>query len=60
MTTHLIQCDEIDELDEISGDQQLAYVWCVTCRKYESRWLPRSALYADMHIPFEDHDHAQR
>jgi len=51
---HEIHCEEIDELDEISGHQQLAWVWCGTCRKYESRWLPIAALYSDQHLTFED------
>lgn len=38
---HKLDLSEIDELDEISGDEQLALVWCDTHRKYEWHWLPR-------------------
>ena len=38
---HLLDCDEIDELDEINGDHQLALVWCKSHSKYEWHNLPR-------------------
>jgi hypothetical protein len=30
----------IDELDEISGDEQLMLVWCATHETWEWHWLP--------------------
>lgn len=38
---HDIDPDDIDGLDEISGDEQYKLVWCRTCKKYEWHWLPR-------------------
>jgi hypothetical protein len=38
---HKLNTDEIDELDEISGDEQLSLVWCETHGTYEWHWLPR-------------------
>jgi len=39
------ECDfdysDIDEYDEISGDEQLCSVWCKTHRKYEQTWVDR-------------------
>jgi hypothetical protein len=40
---HVLDEDEIDELDEISGDEQLSLVWCITHQKYEWHWLERSS-----------------
>ena len=33
--------DELDELDEISGDKQRSLVWCETHKAYEWHWLKR-------------------
>jgi hypothetical protein len=33
---------EIDELDEISGDEQLALIWCDHHRRYSWLWVPIS------------------
>ena len=41
---HELDPTEIDELDEISGDEQLVNIWCNTCNKYE--W--RSILIEDI------------
>lgn len=38
---HKLDLGEIDELDEISGDEQLSRVWCETHKTYEWHWLPR-------------------
>jgi hypothetical protein len=38
---HKLDLAEIDELDEIDGDQQLKLIWCETHQKYEWHWLPR-------------------
>lgn len=37
---HQLDTSEIDDLDERSGDEQLALVWCDTHKKYEWHWLP--------------------
>lgn len=33
--------DDFDELDEISGDQQLQRVWCQVCQHWVHKWLDR-------------------
>lgn len=38
--THDLDWDEIDSLDEISGDEQQALVWCRTHKRFEWHWLP--------------------
>jgi len=38
---HKIHPLEIDSLDEINGDEQLALVWCQTHQKWEWHWVPR-------------------
>jgi hypothetical protein len=37
---HDLDYSEIDDLDEISGDEQLALVWCDTHRRFEWHWIP--------------------
>jgi hypothetical protein len=37
--THDLDFSEIDDLDEISGDQQLAFVWCDRHRVHEWHWI---------------------
>lgn len=37
---HALDCCNIDELDELDDDSQLAYVWCLTHQKYESHYIP--------------------
>jgi hypothetical protein len=38
---HAIDLGEgIDEIDEISGDEQLALVWCTIHRAWEWHWIP--------------------
>ena len=41
---HVLDLAEIDDLDEISGDEQLALVWCDIHQKHEWHWLDRSLL----------------
>lgn len=36
---HDLDLNEVDEMDEISGDEQLKSVWCRTCRAYEWHWI---------------------
>jgi hypothetical protein len=38
---HELDYDEIDEVDEINGDEQLALVWCDTHGGYEWHWILR-------------------
>jgi hypothetical protein len=38
---HDLDYGEIDDLDEISGDEQLALIWCSTHQTYEWHWIPR-------------------
>jgi hypothetical protein len=43
--SHDIDLSEgIDELDEISGDEQLSLVWCRTHETWEWHWIPMSAV----------------
>lgn len=37
---HELNTGEIDELDEIDGDCQLAFIWCNTHQHYESHSIP--------------------
>ena len=43
-----MECDiyplDIDELDEIDGDEQLALAFCSTHGNYEWHWVPRKLL----------------
>lgn len=32
---HLLDCDRIEEFDEINGDDQLVWVWCNTHARLE-------------------------
>jgi hypothetical protein len=41
---HDLDCDDIDDLDEISGDQQLAFVWCHTHKRYEWHMIDRAEI----------------
>ena len=36
---HNIDYADIDEKDEISGDEQLCLIWCWTCKGYEWHWI---------------------
>jgi hypothetical protein len=38
---HDLDYSEIDDLDEISGDEQLALTWCCTHKQWEWHWTPR-------------------
>lgn len=46
MAKHRIDCSDVDEVDEISGESQLARVWCKSHKRYEWHWLPRQELRA--------------
>lgn len=41
---HDLDYSEIDELDEIDGDEQLALIWCNTHRKYEWHSIDRDLI----------------
>lgn len=41
---HDLDFTEIDELDEISGDEQLALIWCDTHGTWEWHWVDRADL----------------
>jgi len=41
---HDLDYAEIDERDEISGDQQLVLIWCHTHREWEWHWVERAKL----------------
>lgn len=41
---HVLDYSEIDELDEISGDEQLVYIWCETHQEYEQHWVARADI----------------
>lgn len=43
---HQIDPTQVDSLDEISGDQQLALVWCETHKKWEWHSVDRGLLGA--------------
>ena len=38
---HDLDYGEIDELDEISGDEQFVLIWCETHQEYEWHWVLR-------------------
>jgi hypothetical protein len=44
---HRLDCSEIDEPDEIDEDCQMALIWCLTHRKYESHSIPRRLIGRD-------------
>ena len=37
---HVLNCDKIEELDEVNGESQLCWVWCETHRRFEWHSLP--------------------
>lgn len=39
---HDLDPGQVDELDEISGDQQLVLIWCNSHRAFEWHWVDRS------------------
>lgn len=39
MPDHELDRSQIDDRDEISGDEQLCLVWCETHRAWEWHWL---------------------
>jgi len=41
---HDIDPTDIDDLDEISGDEQQALVWCNTHERYEWHWIERTNI----------------
>jgi hypothetical protein len=44
MATHVLDYSEIEEPDEISGDEQYVLVWCNTHKKHEWHWLNRDLI----------------
>jgi hypothetical protein len=42
--SHEVDPSQVDELDEISGDEQLALVWCETHGDWEWHWIDRDLL----------------
>jgi len=44
---HKLDFWEIDEVDEISGDEQLVLIWCETHGRYENHWV----LIEDIEYP---------
>lgn len=43
-TRHQIDPSHVDSLDEISGDEQQALVWCETHKEFEWHWVERDLL----------------
>jgi hypothetical protein len=41
---HDLDLGNIDELDEISGDEQLALIWCDIHQQYEWHWIERDYI----------------
>jgi hypothetical protein len=44
LNKHDLDYAEIDDLDEISGDEQLALIWCNTHQKHEWQWIAVAAI----------------
>ncbi|ASP84359.1 hypothetical protein CDO26_06940 [Sinorhizobium meliloti] len=42
--THRLDPSQVDELDEISGDEQQALVWCESHKSWEWHWIDRTEL----------------
>jgi hypothetical protein len=40
----VLDYDEIDELDEINGDEQFVLIWCETHQTHEWHWVPRNEI----------------
>lgn len=38
---HDLDYSNIDDKDEISGDEQLCLIWCDTHKKYEWHWIAK-------------------
>lgn len=43
-TKHDLDYSEVDDLDEISGDEQQALIWCNTHQKFEWHWIEQDRL----------------
>jgi hypothetical protein len=41
---HELDYSEIDQEDEISGDEQLVLIWCNTHQDYEWHWIERADI----------------
>lgn len=41
---HEVDPSQVDQLDEISGDEQQALVWCDTHKDWEWHWIDRDML----------------
>jgi hypothetical protein len=40
-TKHDLDFSDIDDYDEISGEEQLTLIWCILHKQYEWHWLPK-------------------
>lgn len=45
---HVFNCQVVDDLDEIDGDEQQALVLCEACGKYEWHWIDRDLIGQDV------------
>jgi hypothetical protein len=41
---HVLHLNQIDQMDEISGDEQFVMVWCDVHKTYEWHWLERELI----------------
>jgi len=41
---HQLDYGQIDELDEISGDEQLVLIWCDSHQAWEWHWIDRNLM----------------
>jgi hypothetical protein len=39
---HALDYSRVDQVDEISGDEQLSLVWCLKHKEYEWHWVERN------------------
>ncbi|RYY08588.1 MAG: HNH endonuclease [Alphaproteobacteria bacterium] len=46
-TRHMLECSRVGDLDEESGGQQQAYVYCRLHGKFEWHWLPLDLVESD-------------
>jgi hypothetical protein len=38
-TPHILDPSDIDEIDEVDGDERLVLIWCSAHRAYEWHWV---------------------
>jgi hypothetical protein len=56
---HDLDYSEIDDLDEISGDEQFVLIWCATHRRWEWHWVPiRLVRIGARHRRLDTHSYA--